>query len=86
MSTDHDAARRDLIGFLQTIARPDVDLARLPDDADLLQRGVLDSLAIVLIIQYLEEAHRVNLSEARLDPARLTSVEGILGVIAAAQP
>lgn len=85
MLPDHDGVRRELVAFLQSIARPGFDLAQLSDDADLLDRGALDSLAIVLVIQYLEEAYDIDWSDSRVDPAQLTSVAQILRIIAAAR-
>jgi acyl carrier protein len=79
-------ARRDLVAFLQSIARPGFDLAQVADDANLVDGGMLDSLALVMVIQYLEDAHHIDFSEAKLDPAQLTSIGEILRIIAAARP
>lgn len=85
MSVQDEGHRPELIAFLQTIARPDFDLASVPDGANLVDLGALDSLAIVLVIQYLETAHRIDFSSLKIDPNRLTSIGQILSIISAAR-
>ena len=78
---DGQQVRRELIAFLQTIVRPGFDMARVADHTNLMDHGALDSLAVVLVIQYLETSHKIRFGDATIDPTRLTSVEKILGVI-----
>lgn len=71
--------RDQLVEFIRTIARPDSDLEAIGDEENLVEAGVVDSLAVVQMIVYLETEHRLNI--AALDPAELVSIQGILSVI-----
>ena len=73
--------RDQLVDFIRTIARPDSDLEAIGDEENLVEAGVVDSLAVVQMIVYLETEHRLNI--AALDPAELVSIQGILSVIEA---
>ena len=53
------------------------------DDQNLIDAGVIDSLAMVQIILHLEKDHGVDLLKSGFDPAELASVGGILRAIAA---
>ena len=71
--------RDQLVDFIRTIARPDSDLEAVGDEENLVEAGVVDSLAVVQMIVYLETEHRLNI--AAVDPAELVSIQGILNVI-----
>ena len=71
--------RDQLVEFIRTIARPDSDLEAIGDEENLVEAGVVDSLAVVQRIVYLETEHRLNI--AALDPAERVSIQGILSVI-----
>jgi acyl carrier protein len=82
--SDSQEIRQKLVAFLQTIGRPGFDFGEVADSANLLDAGALDSLAFVLVIEYLESAYGISFSSATIDPTRLTSVGQILAVIVAA--
>ena len=71
--------RDELVEFLGTIARPGGDVQAAGDDDDLVDAGVIDSLAVIQIIIYLESVHQVNASA--IDPMQLGTIAGILGAI-----
>ncbi len=81
--TTHDQAglREQLVGFLRGVARPGQVLADIDDDLHLFDAGLLDSLAVIQIILYLEQEHGVNLAAMGIDPAALATVKGILNAI-----
>ena len=85
MRAPDESYRRELLAFLQTIARPEFDLTAVPDSANLVDLGALDSLAIVLVVQYLEATHHIDLGSLKIDPNRLTSIGQILSIISAAR-
>lgn len=72
-------ARDQLMEFLRTIARPDSDLDSVSDHESLVEAGVVDSLAVVQTILYLETEHQVDVGN--VDPAELVSIQGILNAI-----
>jgi len=78
---DPEDARTELIDFLGTIARPGQRVADCEDRANLFDAGVLDSLAVIQIILYLEQNHGVDLAAQGIDPAELGTIAGMLDVI-----
>jgi acyl carrier protein len=75
--------REKLLGFLETIRKPDRPLETLAADETLIDAGLVDSLALVEIVVYLETEYGMDFSERGLDPAELASVENILDLIEA---
>jgi len=82
---DMDDTRATLVRFLGTIVRSGQTLDGVDDDQNLIDAGVIDSLAMVQIIVHLEKDHGVDLRMGNIDPAALASVAGILRVIDAAR-
>ncbi len=78
-----EGTRAALIRFLGTIARSGQSADEVADDRNLIDAGIIDSLAMVQIIVYLEKEHGVDLLAAGFDPAELATVGGILRAIAA---
>ena len=60
-------------------------LDSVTDDQNLIDAGIIDSLAMVQIIVHLERDHGVDLRMGNIDPTALASVAGILKVIDAAR-
>jgi acyl carrier protein len=82
---EREKAREELIRFLGTIARTGQSVVSVGDDKDLIDAGIIDSLAIVQIILHLEQRHAVNLRNSGIDPRELASVSGILKAIGSVQ-
>ncbi len=80
---DRKRLKADLIEFLRTIQRPDRPIEELDEDDDLVGCGLIDSLAQLEIILYLERIHGLRFDAAGFDPGRLRSVATILDLIAA---
>jgi acyl carrier protein len=79
---DVRAERREkLVVFLETIRRPEVPLDVLDDDAGLVSSGLIDSLALLEIIAFLEDEFGVDFSERGVDPEELASVAHILDLV-----
>lgn len=72
-----------LLVFLETIRRPGVPLSAIGDSANLVQAGLVDSLAILQIIEFLEGEFGVDFTITGLDPAQLTTIPSILDLIEA---
>lgn len=79
--SDPAREREELVRFLGTIARPGQSLDGVSDDVNLIDAGVIDSLAMVQIIVHLEQSHAVDLLAGGIDPAELSSIGGILRAI-----
>jgi acyl carrier protein len=79
--SDMQHLRAEVVDFLSTVARPGCQVDRMDDDADLINAGVIDSLAVVQIIAYLEQKHDLHLQSSGIDPADLGTINGIVGAI-----
>jgi acyl carrier protein len=78
-SREHDKA--DLLRFLRTIQRAGVPVESLKEHERLVASGLIDSLAILEIISYLECTHGIDFSTSGVDPEQLGSLGGILDLI-----
>lgn len=76
--TSRQADRDALIEFLGTIARPGQSLAGVDDKDNMVDSGIMDSLAVIQVILYLETAHGVNFGSLGIDPSELVSIRGML--------
>ena len=75
---DRNREREALIDFLGSIARPGRLIDGADDHANLIDSGLIDSLALIQIIQYLEQKHGLDLQASGIDPNDLNSIAGIL--------
>lgn len=78
---NRDQHRRQLREFLDTIRRPDRPLDQVDDDAPLVASGLIDSLAVLEIILYLESRVGLSLAGTGVQPEELRSVSAILDLI-----
>ena len=74
--------KTDLISFLRTIQRPDFPLHEIDGDLSLVESGLIDSLALLQIITYLEQTYDIDFREKGIDPGELRSVNAILEFVA----
>jgi len=70
--------KSDLVSFLRTIQRPDFPLQEIDGDLSLVESGLIDSLALLQIITYLEQTYGIDFREKGIDPGDLRSVNAIL--------
>jgi acyl carrier protein len=75
------ANRERLLEFLQTIRRPDKSLAAFGEEEDLVRSGLIDSLAVLEIILFLERDFGVDFAMAGVDPSKLMTIPAILDLI-----
>ena len=78
---ERERHKRALIEFLRTIQRPDYPLDAIDDESSLVESGLIDSLALLQIVTYLEQTYRVDIHERGIDPEDLRSVTSILELI-----
>ena len=74
--------KSDLIQFLRTIQRPDFPLQEIDGELSLVESGLIDSLALLQIITYLEQTYDIDFREKGIDPGEIKSVNAILELIA----
>lgn len=73
--------RQDLLRFLRGIQRAGAPVEALRDDESLVGSGLIDSLAILQIIAYLELTYGLDFSGRGISPEELGTIGGILGII-----
>jgi acyl carrier protein len=78
---DRQQHRAELIKFLRTIQRRNSAIQEIDDSQSLVESGLIDSLAALQIVSYLEEAYKVDFADNAIDPGDLRSVGTILDII-----
>jgi acyl carrier protein len=73
--------KQKLIAFLETIRRPDVPLHAVDEGDRLVSSGLIDSLALLEIIGFLESDFGIDFSTTGVDPDQLGSIAEILDLI-----
>ena len=81
MSETREARRQALLGFLRTIQKAGMPVESLSDTDRLVASGLIDSLAILQIVTYIETAYAVDFSIRGVSPEELGSIGGILDLI-----
>ncbi|MET1083642.1 MAG: hypothetical protein ABWY12_11425 [Burkholderiales bacterium] len=81
MTGDRQQRREELIRFVRTIQKPNSSIENLDDGERLLAVGLIDSLAILQIVLYLEDTYGMDFSVFGVDPDRLGTIGGILDLI-----
>jgi acyl carrier protein len=85
MSDDRQQRLQDLTQFLRTIQKPNKPIEHIGVDESMVASGLIDSLAIVQIVLYLENTYGIDFSAYGFDPDRLASMTSILDFIEEAQ-
>ena len=73
--------RDELIKFLRSIQRRDSTIKEIDDSQSLVESGLVDSLAALQIVSYLEEAYKIDFGDNAIDPGDLRTVGTILDII-----
>jgi acyl carrier protein len=81
MKGDRQQWLQDLKRFLRTIQKPGKPLESLGEEDRLVASGLIDSLAIVQIVVYLEDTYGIDFAARGFDPDRLASMASILDLI-----
>ena len=75
--------RAQLLDFLETIRRPEQPLEGIEDHESLVDSGLIDSLALLEIVNFLEAEYGLDFAVRGLDPAELATIDGILALVEA---
>jgi acyl carrier protein len=86
MNEKRGQRRQDLIRFLREIQKAGLPVESLNDSDELVASGLIDSLALLQIVTYLEEAYGIDFSVRGIDPEQLGSIGSILGLIEQEKP
>lgn len=75
---------RDIVkGYILEQFLPGEDPGNLKDDTELKESGILDSMATLKLVTFLEEQFKIELEAGDLDSANLSSVAAIANMVAA---
>jgi acyl carrier protein len=81
MTATREQRRQDLLQFLHGIQKAGLPVENLKDTDRLVASGLIDSLAILQIVSYLESTYGIDFSIRGVLPEELGSIGGILDVI-----
>jgi acyl carrier protein len=81
MSNARDLLLGDLKLFLRTIQKPNKPVESVGVDERLVASGLVDSLAIMQIVVYLEEQYGIDFAAHGFDPDRLATMGSIVELI-----
>ena len=81
MSSTRAQLLADLKVFLRTIQKPNKPVDSVGMDERLVASGLVDSLAIMQIVVYLEEQYGIDFAASGFDPDRLASMGSIIDLI-----
>ena len=76
-----ESNRQTLLAFLETIQRPDIALGAFGEHDNLVDSGLIDSLAVLQIVLFLESEFGISFAATGVDPGRLYTVSSILNLI-----
>ena len=81
MSATREQLLADLKVFLRTIQKPNKPVDSVGLDERLVTSGLVDSLAIMQIVVYLEEQYGIDFAASGFDPDRLATMGSIVDLI-----
>ena len=81
MMRERDQLLADLKQFLRTIQKPGKPIDSVGIDDPLVASGLVDSLAIMQIVVYLEEQYGIDFAANGFDPDRLATMGSIIDLI-----
>lgn len=81
MNETRQQHRDHLLRFLRTIQKPHRSVDHLGDGDGLLSVGLIDSLAILQIVLYLEETYALDFAAVGVDPEQFATIGSILDLI-----
>ena len=81
MSHSPEQVLDELKTFLRTIQKPNTPVDSVGIDEPLVASGLVDSLAIMQIVVYLEERYGIDFAAGGFDPDRLGTMGGIVDLV-----
>jgi len=81
VSDERQQQLQHLIEFLRTVQKPNKPIEQIGPDENLVTSGLIDSLALVEIVVYLENTYGIDFGAHGFEPERLSSMSSILEFI-----
>jgi acyl carrier protein len=75
-----------LLDFLRTIQKPGAPVEGVDEGVSLVEAGLIDSLAVLEIVGWLEREFGFDFAESGIDPGDLATVGGILDLVERLRP
>jgi len=86
MSEKREQRRQGLVRFLRDIQKGGLPVDRLGDTDELIASGLIDSLAILEIVLYLEQTYGIDFSVLGIDRDEFSTIGNILDLIERQKP
>jgi acyl carrier protein len=67
--------------FVVTTFAPDIPTDQLPDDLDLLDTGIVDSLGLLRLIAWVGDRYGIPVDDLDLSPLQFSSVDSIAAFV-----
>lgn len=80
-----EATREVIARFIADEFLPDTEAKDIPDDLNLMDAGIVDSLGLLRIVAFLEEELRVVIEPEAMVPENLNSIQAILDLTQATE-
>ena len=61
---------------------PETHSDEIPDDLNLIDNGIIDSLGVLKLVAYIEDSFDIALDPTEIDPVNLSSIKSINELIA----
>lgn len=81
MSQSREELLGELKAFLRTIQKPNRPVDSVGESDSLVTSGLIDSLAVVQIVTWLESKYGIDFAATGVDPERLASMSSIVDLI-----
>jgi acyl carrier protein len=81
MEGDRQQRLQGLIEFLKTVQKPGKAIDSVGLDENLVASGLIDSLAVIEIVVFLENNYGIDFAGSGFDPDRLATIGSILDLI-----
>ena len=81
MADDRQQRLQGLLDFLRTVQKPGKAVENVGLDESLVTSGLIDSLAIIEIVMFLEKNYDIDFAAGGFDPDRLATIASILDLI-----
>ena len=81
MSEVRAQRKRHLLQFLRSIQKAGMPVESIGDQDPLVATGLIDSMAVLQIVLYLEQRYKMDFSALGVDPEQLGTIDDILDLI-----
>ena len=81
MSDVRELRKRDLLRFLRSIQKAGMPVESIGEHDRLVATGLIDSMAVLQVVLYLEQTYGMDFSQIGIDPEQLGTIGSILDLV-----